>query len=113
MRLTRSSDGAVIAERVEVARSLGRRLVGLIGTRDFPAGSALVIPGCGRIHTFLMRFPIDVIFLDAKDCILCVEPNVRPFGITKPCPGARTTIELPAGTIAAYELQVGDEIPLS
>jgi uncharacterized membrane protein (UPF0127 family) len=113
MRLTRRNDDVAIAEHVETARGLARRLVGLIGRREFAPGSALMIPACGQVHTFLVRFPIDVIFLDAENRILCVEANVRPYRVTKTCPGARMAIELPAGTIAAHGLRPEDEVMMS
>ena len=113
MRLIRRSDSAVIAERVETARGLARRLVGLIGRREFAPGSALMIPACGQVHTLLMRFPIDVLFMDAENRILRAEPDVKPYGVTKHCRGARIVIELPAGTIAAHGLRPGDKIVMS
>ena len=103
----------MIAERVETARGLARRLVGLIGRREFAPGSALVIPACRQVHTFFMRFAIDVLFLDAENRILYAEANVKPYGVTNHRGGACMAIELPAGTIAAHGLRPGDVMVLS
>ena len=108
MRIRNERDGSVVADRVEVARSLVQRLIGLMGRRDFSGGTALVIPSCSQVHTFFVRFPIDVVFLDAKSRILCVESDVRPYGITRYCKGAVSAVELPAGTADRCGLRTGD-----
>jgi uncharacterized protein len=53
----------------EVAVAIGprARLLGLIGLSPEQAGAGLLIPRCASIHTFGMRFPIDVVFLDAEE----------------------------------------------
>lgn len=101
------------ADNVEVARGFIRQLVGLIGRREFPRGSALVIPGCRQVHTFFMRFAIDVVFLDAQNRILCVEADVRPYRVTRYCRGAARAIEFPAGIVAEYRLKPGDTVVIS
>lgn len=110
MRIRNGRDGSIPADRVEIARSLLGRLVGLIGRREFPGGSALVIQGCRQVHTFFMRFPIDVVFLDAENHILCVEADVRPYSITRYCKRAASAVELPAGTASEYGLRIGDAL---
>jgi hypothetical protein len=58
---------------VRVARSPRARLLGLALLRDLPAGTALLIPRCGSVHTFGMCFRIDVVFLDGagRRCARC------------------------------------------
>lgn len=105
-------NGQVIAEEATVARTFCRRLTGLIGRRSLPHGSALVIPRCNQVHTFGMRFPIDVLFLNADNVILAAE-SLRPWKISKRHPGARKAIELPAGVIEESGLASGDQLDLS
>ena len=102
--------GAVIAENVEVARSFAARLVGLMGRRNLPSGYALVIPACRQVHTFFMRFPIDVLFLDADNRVICLENGIKPYRATGYCRGAACAVELPAGTASEHGLSVGDRI---
>jgi len=113
MRLIRRDDDAVIAEQVETARRLVRRIVGLIGRREFPPGCALVIPRCRQVHTFFMRFPIDVVFLDEDNRVLRAESDVKPYGITGRCRGGFAVVELPAGTVARFGICPGDEMMMS
>lgn len=105
--------GAVIAEEVEVARGFAARLIGLIGRRSLPSGFALVIPGCRQVHTFFMRFPIDVLFLDADNRVICLESDIKPYRATGYCRGAACAVELPAGTASEHGLGVGDSVVMS
>ena len=102
----------VIANEVFVARTLWSRLIGLIGRRSLPPGSALIIPGCNQVHTFGMRFPIDVLFLNEDNVILAAE-TLRPWKMSKRHPGASKVIELPAGTISESSIALGDQLSLS
>lgn len=110
MRIAHGS--RVIAEHALAAETLCGRLIGLIGRRNLPAGSALIIPGCNQVHTFGMRFPIDVLFLNADNVILAAEP-LRPWKISKRHPGASKAIEFPAGTISQSGMKPGDQLALS
>jgi uncharacterized protein len=68
-------DGLVVHE----AATFRARLLGLaLMRRPPPPGHALLIPNCRSVHTFGMRFPIDITFLDAGGRPLRVEPNVPP-----------------------------------
>lgn len=102
--------GAVIAEKVEVARSFAARLIGLMGRRSLPSGFALVIPGCRQVHTFFMRFPIDVLFLDADNRVICLENGVKPYRVTRHCRGAAYALELPARTASEHGVHTADRI---
>ena len=80
---------------VPVASSRLSRLLGLaLLPREATAG--LLIPGCASIHTFGMRFPIDVHFLDAQGLTLSVRHAVRPRRVERHR-GARSVLELPSG----------------
>src|SRR3954471_19020257 len=67
-------DGLVVHE----ATTLRSRLLGLAFMRSLPPGHALLIPHCRSVHTFGMRFPLDVTFLDARGRPLRVERGVPP-----------------------------------
>jgi uncharacterized membrane protein (UPF0127 family) len=69
---------------------------GLAGLDDLPAQHALRIPRCGSVHTFGMRFPIDVVFLDREDRVVRVAREVPPRRFAG-ARRARTVIETRAG----------------
>lgn len=100
--------GTVIARCPQVARGFLARGRGLLGRSALDPEEALVISSCGSIHTFGMRFPIDVIFLDRGGRCLHVARDLRPGHIGPLVRGARTVIELAAGRVG--ETVRGDQI---
>ncbi len=110
MKILNESRGTVLADEAEVADSFWRRLKGLMGRSHLPAGSGLVIEPNNSVHTFWMRFPIDVVFVDRAGRVVGLVPNLLPNYPFAGARRARRTIELPAGTIAASATQLGDQI---
>jgi len=105
----------LLAERGEVARSFMARGRGLMGRVALPESYALIIYPEWSIHTFFMRVPIDVLFVDRADRVVGLReamPPSRPFAGVSPLRG-RYVIELPAGVIAATGTAVGDQLALT
>ena len=86
----------VLGRRLPVAATRLSRLLGLAGLPRMRAGPGLVIPRCRSVHTFGMRFPIDVLFLDSEDEVVDKRLDVGPRRILG-CRAARAVVELPAG----------------
>jgi uncharacterized membrane protein (UPF0127 family) len=86
-------DGLVVHE----AASLRARLLGLalLPRGAVPRGHALLIPDCRSVHTFGMRFPIDVVFLDERGRTLRVERGVKRRRVLV-CRGAFAVLERPS-----------------
>jgi uncharacterized protein len=82
--------------RIVVAESWRARLRGLAWKREPPDGWALLFPRCRSVHTFGMRFPIDVVFLDRRGWPIAIERGVRP-GRLVTCRRAAVVIETKAG----------------
>lgn len=103
--------GTVLAVHLEVARGFLARGWGLLGRSGLPDGHGLLLAPCDSIHTFWMRFPIDVVLLDrgtgTARC-LAVARALRPWRLGPLLAGVRAVLELPAG--AAGETAVGDEV---
>jgi hypothetical protein len=95
-RLRRLDAAAVCGVRVFLARSFRARLLGLAWLRSLPADCVLLIPGCRSVHTFGMRFALDVTFLDGAGRELRTVRGVRP-GRVVACRGATAVLERRAG----------------
>ena len=108
VRLVRP-DGRVVCERCLVAARPLRRMRGLLGRRDLPQGEGILLRPAGSIHTFFMRFSIDVVFLSEAGVVLCIAAAVRPWRIAV-CRGARSALELAAGESERHGLEVGQTL---
>jgi uncharacterized protein len=82
---------------VPVARGWRSRLLGLAWLDRERAGTGLLIPGCASVHTFGMRFAVDLYFLDRGGAVLRVHHRVPPRRFVS-CRGAGSVLELPSGT---------------
>ena len=107
-RLVNRRNGAVLAEQVERAVSMRARLRGLLGRTALPEGCALAIEPCTSVHTFFMRFTIDVAFVAPDGRVLRAISDLRPWRATRVYPAAALVVELPAGTLRRTQTQDGD-----
>ena len=101
-------DGDVLAA-AEVAVGLAQRTKGLIGRTDYEG--ALVLPRTRSVHTFGMRFPIDVAICD-KEMVVVGVTKLRPGRISVPRRGGRSVVEAQAGAFERWGLRVGDKLEL-
>ena len=110
--LVNAGAGGVVAGRVELAVDSESRRRGLLGRDVFEPGSALIIAPCSSIHTFFMRFAIDVIFVarDGRVLKTCADMAARRIAVRI---GAFAVVELPAGTLARAEAKPGDVLRLT
>jgi hypothetical protein len=106
-----ASKNSVVAENCRFANSVLKRMIGLLNRRSLAAGEGLLLDRCYGIHTFGMRFPIDVLFLDHDLHVL------RAVSALPPCRTCATkravyVLELPAGTIGRTKVEAGDQIQI-
>lgn len=103
--------GTVLGDRIEVAGSGAKRRKGLLGRDGLGAGEGLWIVPCESVHTFFMRFAIDLVYLDRKNRVRKVRHAVGPWRLSA-CFTAHSVVELPAGTIRATHTERGDTIKI-
>jgi uncharacterized membrane protein (UPF0127 family) len=113
LRITNLSKNTVLATEVELADNPYRRMKGLLGRANLSPGQGLIIKPCSSIHTFFMRFAIDVAFLDKENKIIKIIENLVPFRFTPLYFKAAFAVELPAGTLKASQTQAGDFLTIS
>lgn len=104
--------GQTLATGVEIAATRKARRRGLLGRDGLAAGAALLLAPCFAVHTAFMRFPIDVVFLDAAGNVLRVVTNMGPWRMASAF-RAHVVVELGAGAIPTGELAAGDRLYLS
>jgi len=104
--------GCIIADKVEYAHWFPRKLVGLACRPSISPGEGVVIKRCAWVHTFFMRFAIDILYLNNDARILRIDRSVPPWRLLGRCHGAATVVELPAGSADMRCLAVGDRLVL-
>jgi uncharacterized protein len=110
MRAVDVSSGKELTRDLAVAETVFSRAKGLLGRDLLPAGSGLWIRPCNSIHTFFMKFPIDAVFLDKEGRVVGLTKSLLPNRISHIHPGARSVIELPAGTLETTATRVGNRV---
>lgn len=103
--------GKALATQMEVADNSYTRRKGLLGRDGLAPGTGLWIYPCESVHTFAMRFAIDLVYLD-RDCVVKKLRSSVPPSRLSACFSARSVIELPAGTIEATGTEIGDRIAI-
>lgn len=83
--------------RCHLTERISERMRGLLGRSGLPPGELLSIPHCNLIHTFGMRFPIDVIFIDANGTFVKIVRNLHPKRFAWGGRIARQTLEAQSG----------------
>ncbi len=94
-RLRRLSVATMLGREVRVAEGSCARLLGLAHLDREEAGSGLLIPRCSSVHTFGMRFPLDLYFLDGSGEVTAVRRGVPPRRLSF-CAQTRAVLEIPA-----------------
>jgi uncharacterized membrane protein (UPF0127 family) len=105
-------DGEVVCERCLVADSPWSRMRGLLGRRGLESGEGLLLRPAGSVHTFFMRFPIDVVFLSRDGEVLKVA-GALPAWRTAGARRAKAALELAADEAERREIRVGTRLDLS
>jgi uncharacterized protein len=102
--------GTTVASKARIAGSFIARSRGLMFSDPMAQGEGLVIAPCNSIHMFFMRFPLDILFLDAENRVVFMYEGIKPWRVGRIVRGAKSAIELPERTIAASSTKVGDII---
>ena len=104
-----------LATRLSIADTYWSRFVGLMGAgpENFPAGHGLWITPSHGVHTFAMRFPIDVAYLDGRKTIVHMAHDLKPWRMAAVSLKTSSVIELPANTLKSSGTAIGDEVEIT
>jgi len=97
----------VLADAAELADTSEKRRTGLLKHTSLAPGEGLWIVPCESVHTFFMKFAIDIIYLDKKLKVKKVRHAVPAWRLSA-CLSAHSVLELPAGAAAQAKTEVGD-----
>ena len=99
----------MLGQHIELAETSAKRRTGLLKHTSLPPGHGLWIVPCESVHTFFMKFAIDLVYVDRKKRVRKVRHAVPPWRMSA-CLTAHSIIELPAGTARETRTEEGDEL---
>lgn len=111
MQLYNQTKEIVLSSDVVLATNYFTRLKGLLGKKEF-RNKAIIIKPCQQVHTWAMRFPIDVLFLNKDSQVLAMELELQPWKVSKKYKEAITVIEAEAGTFSRSGVSTGDVLTI-
>lgn len=112
MSLVDTRNGAPVATAIETAFDSASRKRGLLGRETFADGGAIVIAPCNAVHTWRMRFAIDLVFAARDGRVVKIQRAVPPWRMAASW-RAFATIELPAGAATRAGVIVGDTLVIT
>jgi len=110
-RVRNVTRGTSIGDAIDAAESTAQRRTGLLKHDKLDDGAGLWIVPCEAVHTFFMKFAIDLIYLDRKHRVRGVVRELRPWRLSM-CLPAHSVLELPPETIDRTNTQKGDQLEL-
>lgn len=109
MKIISTKNEQLIANKVLHANNFFSRLKGLMFVEKIYDGDGMLIEPCNSIHTFFMKFSLDVVFLDKHNKVVQIRRGMKPWRMTSLIFKAVKTLELPAGSLID-DIDKGDEL---
>jgi hypothetical protein len=111
LRIRNLTKGTTLADRADIADTSKKRKQGLLKHTGLAEGEGLWIVPCEGVHSFFMKFAIDVVFINKKRVVTKVRPNMVKSRLALSIT-AHSTIELPVGMIEKSKTVAGDQLEL-
>jgi len=109
-KLINQTQNCELLPQLMLADSFWSRLVGLLGKSHLNIEEGMFFDHCNSIHTFGMKFSLDLIFLDKSMKVKALKRNVVPGRMTFPVFGARSVVEIASGSLETMQIKIGDQL---
>ncbi len=103
-------NGEILVGRLFIAGGPLQRMQGLLGRKHLPEGQGIYLDPAPVIHTYFMRFNLDLIFLDSSLRVTRYRKNVKPFQIVHGGKGAHSVVEVESGWLKSGAAAIGDKL---
>src|SRR5579875_1765769 len=113
LTITIPEKAVTIGSRIGLADTSLSRLFGLLGKRGLEPGCGILIRPSSGVHTFWMRFSIDVVALDSNLRVLKIWSRLPPWRVTSVSTKIKSMLELAPGQIEACGIAPGDQLAIS
>ena len=111
--ISNKTRSTMVCRKGRIANTFLTRLFGLLGSRKLDPDAGLLIQPCSGVHTFGMKFAIDIVALDREYRVVGVWSDIGPWRIRGLSRRTRRVLELPSGQIERAMISVGDELALT
>ena len=108
MKIINENNSEILADEIIVADNFFTRLKGLMFRKSLEEKLAMLIYPCNSVHTFFMKFPLDIVFLSKEYEVLHIIENMMPRKISPYIRKTKSVLELPAGVIKNTKTKKGD-----
>lgn len=112
MKVLDEDTGLTIVENLKPAYSFTKRLKGLMFDKRMQPQSGVHIKPCTSVHTFFMKFPIDIIYVDREMKVVGLEHSLEPGKTGKRFKNVHSVIELEVGRILDLGITVGQTLKI-
>lgn len=107
MKVKISYSGKTLSDDILIADTMQTRIIGLMFKKSLEGAEGLLLDPCNSIHTFFMRYSLDIVFIGSNNKVIKIIRDLRPWRMTWLYFKARKTLELPAGKLP-LDLREGD-----
>lgn len=107
MKVQISYGDKIISKDILIADTLVTRLIGLMFKKSLVGAEGLLLNPCNSIHTFFMRYSLDIVFINSENRVVKIIREIKPWRMTWIYFRAKKTLELPAGKLPT-DLKEGD-----
>ncbi len=104
--------GEVIADKVTIAQDYKSRSIGLLNRQNLSENEAMLIKPCSSIHTFFMKFPIDVLFLSKEGRVVKIRHSLKPWRLSGCLLGCFMVLELQSGKLTKTTITIGNLVEI-
>jgi uncharacterized membrane protein (UPF0127 family) len=101
----------VLGDAIDIADTSEKRRTGLLKHTHLDPGTGLWIMPCESVHTFFMKFAIDLVYIDRQHVVRKVRHAVPAWRLSA-CLSAHSILELPPGTAERTGTQAGDQLEI-
>ncbi len=105
--------GRTLVQRLQRAETFGTRLAGLMFRPEMATGEGLLLTPCKGIHTFFMRFCIDVVYLDGDMQVIAAFPEVKPWRVLPQMARAACVLEMAPGVLSESGTRAGHALAIA
>ena len=112
-KLINTTQSQILAQTLHEATNFWQRAKGLIGETSLGPGEALWIHRCNSVHTWFMRFPIDVIFVDRHLVVKSICFDLPPWRLSPWTFSAHSVVEFASGQPVVRATNKGDQLDVA